>query len=589
MGLLLTVRLVHVQLVQGADFKIQADDNRFYTVRIPAERGVFLDRYGQPLVWNSHTYYRITDPGKLYSNQERITREEALRLMATESGQVATSMERLYRYPEALSQVLGFVGPVTAEELARGAATSLRDQVGKLGLELTQNTNLRGTDGKEIFEINAVGQRQKLVSREAAIAGSNLQTTLDPYLSQVAYQALSGKKGVVIILDAQTGDVLSLVSSPSYNANYLSGPAEDQATEQERQRQISALFTDERKLFFNRAVDGMYPPGSVFKLVTALAGLEEQKIDASTEVVDEGTLKVGEYEYGNWYYRQYGRTEGPLSLVRAIARSNDIYFYKAAEAIGPTNLAVMARLFGFGDVTTIQLRPQAKGLVPDPAWKEQTLGERWFLGNTYHYGIGQGDLLVSPIQIAQLLQALGHQGTLCPPTLLDKSPSKCIELGIKQEHLDLVLEGMLDACSTGGTAFPFFSYNETHRTAGATPETDLSNGAVACKTGTAEFGAADANDHRRTHGWFVALSEFHLENSVAATPSAIVVTPASEVATSAAEVNRNDWVQQIQAKGFPDRLVFVALVESDDDLPFAEGSREAGPVIKQVIDWMNGT
>lgn len=598
LGVLLGARLVHVQLVQGADFEARADSNRFSTLLVPAERGVLLDRYGESLVWNTQRYYTVANPDDLYFQQLPISRQEALSLMASSSSTVVTSMERLYRYPEALSHTLGYVGPATAEELASGRALTLTDRVGKLGLELSQNAILRGQDGKEVYEVNAIGRRQKLVSREDPVPGKNITTTLDPYLSQVAYQALGDKKGVVIIMNAQTGEVLSLVSSPSYNPNYLSQTSEDVASRQERQQQVAAMFSDERQLFFNRAINGIYPPGSVFKLVTALAGLEENKLDASTQVVDEGVLTVGDYQYGNWYFRQYGRTEGSISLVRAISRSNDIYFYKAAEWIGPNMLAQMARLFGYGQPTAIQLRPQARGLVPDPAWKEQNMGERWYLGNTYHFGIGQGDMLVTPLQVAQMTQALGHEGTLCPPTILADSPSKCTEIGIRKQNLDLVLRGMIDACSAGGTAFPFFEYNAQRLVPGGSVDADLANGAVACKTGTAEFGGLDANNHRRTHGWLVALADFdslELANAggVAETESGNTALVATESAKIALDVvsglpSHSEWVKHVQEHGFPRRLAFVAMIESDDELPFVEGSRDAGPVIKTIIDWMWG-
>lgn len=584
---LLLGRAIDVQVLRGADFRLRADDNRFFTLPITAERGVFLDRYGQPLVWNTRTYYRVTDPDSIQVNKQVLSRDEALQLMATQSASVVTAHERLYRFPEALAHIMGYTGPVTAEDLQRDRTIALTDQIGKLGLEFSQNRLLRGTDGKETYEVNALGKRQKKIDNTAPISGQSLQTTLDPYLSEVAYRALGNKKGSVVILDADTGQVLTLVSSPSYNPNLLTHTQSTVEAEAERRRAVQALFTDPRQLFFNRAVGGSYPPGSVFKIVTALAGLESGKIDAETTVEDEGVLKVGIYEYGNWFFRQYGRVEGTISLVRAIARSNDIYFYKAAELMGPDTLAQMASMMGFGKTTTIEVTAQAKGLVPTPQWKEETIGERWFLGNTYHYGIGQGDTLVSPIQVAQMTQVVANEGTLCPPSLLASGKNSCWEVGIKPENLQLVLQGMLDACSAGGTAFPFFPYNTIHRVEGATPDEDLQRGAVACKTGTAEFGAADELDRRRTHGWFTATLGFD--------PSLVALDPVTEAAPIPSGVITKDvslaslrhgWLELVTQKPLPRRLVLVAMVESDEEAPFKEGSRDAAPVVKQIVDWM---
>lgn len=590
-GLLLT-RLVDIQLVQGNEFRVKADDNRFFTIGLPAERGVFLDRYGQPLVWNTRRYFEISDSQELHQSRLPIGREQALALMATDSASVVATLERTYRLPEALTHVLGFVGAVTAEDVEKKLPVTMQEQLGKLGLELSQQAQLRGRDGQERYEINALGKRQKKVETIPPEPGQNLTTTIDPYLSEVAYRAMGDQKGAMVILDAETGEVLSLISSPTFDANVLTNVEVDPAASAERKQKIQSYFSDPRQLFFNRAIDGAYPPGSVFKPIVALAALEQGKMDASTIVVDEGTLKVGEYEYGNWYFRQYGRTEGPLSMTRAIARSNDIFFYKAAELVGPVNLASMAKIFGLGSVTGIQLQPQAAGLVPDPAWKEKKLGEQWYLGNTFHYGIGQGDLLVTPIQMAQAMQAIANQGTRCPPTLLKKSVSSCTELGLQPDNVNLVLQGMLEACSPGGTAFPFFGYNAERRQAGATVADDLAAGAVACKTGTAEFGAADANDHRKTHGWFVAIVGTPKEALLAVQPvsasasaNTAATVPQEELRTA---VSREEWLTSIRDHDFPRRLVFATLLESDDEHPFREGSTDVAPVVKQVIDWMEG-
>jgi penicillin-binding protein 2 len=578
---LLIVRLIDIQIVRGALFASQSDDNRYYTVRIPAERGIFLDRYGQPLVWNRRTYAQRSNEDTLHSHYQPIDQQTALNLLATQSASVQFGLERQYKYSQSLAHVLGYVGAVTADDLLRDRLIVVSDQIGKSGMEKQFDSQLRGQAGEEVYEINALGQRQRLVHKKDGVPGQTLTTALDPYLSEVAWQALGENKGAVIILDAETGQILTLVSKPGFDANSLSTSFIDPVLEHQRRQQVSQLFSDENKPFFNRAVGGVYPPGSVFKLVTAVGGLEAEAVDENTQFLDEGTLKVGEFEYANWYFTQYGRTEGEISLRRAIARSNDIYFYKTAELLGPNRLAEYAKLFGYGSPTNIELQQEAEGTVPDPAWKERVIGEPWYLGNTFHMGIGQGDVLVTPLQVAQMTQAFGNHGTLCSPSLLSNAQhSACRELGVSDEHIEAVLGGMLDVCSAGGTAYPFFPYNEQYVRGDGDNYQKIDQGAVACKTGTAEFGGADERGYRKTHAWFTAI--------MGTQPIKDLATQITDGIVATQSGSHQEWLTRIKQGGLPNRLIMVSMLESDDIVPYKEGSEHASPVIKRVVDWMVG-
>jgi penicillin-binding protein 2 len=380
------------------------------------------------------------------------------------------------------------------------------------------------------FEVNALGKTQRLLSTTAATYGRNLQSTLDAQLSTLAYQAMKGKQGAVVILDAKNGAVLTLLSAPSFDPNLFNDS-------KLHQKEIRAYLQDERKVFFNRALSGSYPPGSVFKLVTAVAALQESAIDADSQVQDEGVLKVGDFSYANWYYTQYGRVEGAVDLQKALARSNDIFFYKAAEWLGPTKLANYSRMFGLGERSGIEAMSENRGLVPDPAWKEKQRGEPWYLGNTYHFGIGQGDLLVSPLQVASMTQAIANQGVLCQPTLLSEKAVQCRSLALDQDNVDQVIKGMVSACSSGGTAYPIFPLNEKYPNL------------VACKTGTAEFGAADDRGYRPTHAWLTAIVNLLPE----------------------------------QLPHLPRQLIITVLVESDEAKIYREGSQDAAPVVAEIL------
>lgn len=581
---LLVVRLIDVQLVRGREFRLQAEDNRFFSRPISADRGLLLDRFGQVLAQNTRLYKKFDQRFSLYQQGELIERQEALPLMATEPGRVGFISARQYPYGDALAAIVGHLGAISVAQLQENQDLLPDAQVGKLGLELNFEKTLRGRTGKETLEINALGVPQRTLTTQLPTPGQNVTTTLDATLTEIAFQALGDQKGAVIISDASSGAVLALVTKPSFDPSLFTQTL-DAAKAMAQQKALQAQLTDERQLFFNRAVSGSYPPGSVFKLVTALAGLETGSFDAQTTVVDEGSLKVGDYEYRNWYFTQYGRTEGSISLQRALARSNDTYFYKAAEWIGPEKLAEFARQFGFGKAPGTALGVEASGLVPDPAWKEKTLGERWYLGNTYHFGIGQGDLLVSPLQINQLVQAIANQGRLCVPNLIVGIQPNCRELGFQPQNQQVVLKGMLDACSPGGTAFPFFPHNQQRRQPDLTAEAELWRGAMACKTGTAEFGGiVDAQGHRRTHGWFVAIIEPQLATAETETTNASSAANLADDEVS--KLSHHQWLAEVRKWGFPKRIVMTVLVESDDQQLYKEGSREAAPVAKKIVDWM---
>jgi len=620
-GTLTFVRLIDVQVIRGEHFLELAEANRLFKITLPRMRGLIVDRYGKPLVKNYPIYHQISDPHQVYAAKQLIAADLALSLMATQSGSVETTVRRVYPLGEVLAPVIGYTGVVSAEDLQKDKNLHPTDLVGKQGLERSFDLNLRGELGEELYEIDAMGRKNKLITSKLGEPGQNVKTSIDPYLSLIAYEAMGDHTGVVLITDGSTGDVLSLVSVPSYDANLITARYADEKLERFRQQTVAEMFTDERQLFFNRAVSGVYPPGSVFKLVTAAAGLSTAAIDAQTSVLDEGVLKVGDYSYANWYYSQYGGTEGEISLRRAIARSNDIYFYKAAEWIGPNRLAEAAREFGYGQPTGIELAGEQFGLVPDVDWKEQVLGERWFLGNTYHFGIGQGNLLVTPLQVNQMTQVLINHGSRCSPRLLPSLETDCHGVALADEHLDLILAGMLDACSSGGTAYPFFSWNERHREQELSAYEQIKRGAVACKTGTAEFGGSDERGFKKTHGLFVMavgvdellkpfLEEVTTDDSATASSSVVNMndqnlnqqsnvqnmtqTGKSEVSQTADRVQLNlekyrdhqAWLAEIRQHVFPEKIVITVLVESDEKQPFMEGSRDAAPVALEILEWM---
>ena len=583
---LLLVRLIDVELIKGQEFFTLAEENRYFIKKNPTERAIFLDRYDQPLVKNEKQYFHYSQKEQLYSDKTFITRDEALPLLASDSASISHEFTRVYPYKEALSSVIGYLSPVTENDLQKNPSLSLSARIGSLGLEQFFDTNLQAKNSLMKFETNALGQKQRLIEETPAVYGQNIKTALDPYLSEVAYQAMAGKKGAVVIMDASNGELLVLLSSPSFDANVFEEHFINslyKRSNQESLGKIKNYLNDENQVFFNRSINGAYPPGSVFKLITALAALEEGAIDENTIVDDQGTLKVGDYEYANWYFTQYGRVEGAVNVQKALARSNDIFFYKAAEWVGPTKLAEYARLFGFGNKTGLQSTQEASGLVPDPEWKATQKGETWYLGNTYHFGIGQGDVLVTPLQIANMTQAIANHGTLCQSSLLPVTQQNCRDLSIDEKNLDLVLSGMLSACSQGGTAYPLFPYNSLLATVldlepSLSDGEKIDRGMIACKTGTAEFGAADARGYRQTHAWTTAIVGIDQEKMLTS------LNESSPINENSPE--KKEWLALVKEHGFPEKLVITVLVESNSDKIYSEGSQDAAPIIAQILDWM---
>lgn len=464
----LLARLFELQVVQGAYHRQRADENRVITHRLAAARGIVTDRNGVVLVQNVPSYKRLTADVPVTAGQfEPISREEALSLVVGSDQLVFFDIYRDYLFGRAAAPVLGYVGEVGADDLG-DASYVVGDLTGKAGIERTFEQRLRGVAGLEFLEVTAGGVLVRSLGEDQPTAGSSMKLTIDVGLQQRLYQAMEEYAGGAVATDPETGEILALVSVPSFDPNNVSGS-----------------LAEPDQPFFNRVVSGAYPPGSVFKIITAVAGLEEGKITGETMIEDTGEIRVNDYRFGNWYFDQYGKTEGSVDLVKALQRSNDIYFYRVGEWVGPEALASWARLFGFGEVTGILLPGEVAGLVPSPAFRERYLGSRWFLGNTYHFAIGQGDLTVTPLQMNAAMAVIANGGRLCRPVLVEDEKTgerACQELGVSLGTIRLVTDGLIRACERGGTAFPFFDFSPK----------------VACKTGTAQFGDPEG----RTHAWF---------------------------------------------------------------------------------------
>ncbi len=494
---LLSARLFSLTIIEGSLYRRLSEGNRIRETVIAAARGIIYDRSGNVLVRNIPSF-------KSKSGREFFENKPA-----SVGGGLTESVARDYVYGDLFAHALGYTGEIGKDELDKLSDTGsyqVGDQIGKMGIEKSYDRILHGRDGKELVEVDAIGKPVRILGRVDPVDGQNIKLGLDLGLQQAASASMQGKIGAVVAENPQTGEVMALYSSPTFDPNAFV-----------RNADLSKIFTDSTQPLFDRAIAGQYPPGSTFKIITALSALETGAITPRTQFEDTGILQVGKFSFANWYFTQYGKKEGMVDVVKAIKRSNDIFFYKTGEATGIERLADWAKKMGLGKPLGIDIPGEMPGLMPDPIWLQKTRGENWYLGNSYHVAIGQGDILTTPLQINAWTNIVANGGNLCTPHLLvaDKNSDKyCKDVGIKSEYIDLVREGMKEACATGGTGWPLFDFkvqSEKLKIDGLdffeAPEATISGKPwvsipTACKTGTAEYG----DPQGRTHALFTVFA-----------------------------------------------------------------------------------
>jgi len=471
--IILFLRLFQLTVVKGNYYQHLARQNRLRELYIEAPRGKVIDRKGLTIAENL--------PADIQQNKARLT------------------SKRVYKETQAVAPLIGYQQIADQNEIKNDACLNkltLGDQIGKKGVEKIYDCLLRGRPGVKAIEVDAKGNYLKTLMVVPPIPGQTLQLALDLELQKKAYQLLEGKKGAVVAVKPATGEILALVSTPSFDP-----------------LKVEKYLSDQDKPLFNRATEGTYPPGSLFKLVVAAGALEEKVIDEKTEFEDTGSVQAGPITFGNWYFLQYGKTEGMVNVIKGIQRSNDIFFYKTGGRLGPEKIKIWAEKFGYGHTFNFGL-DQSEGLIPSPFWKEEVLKEKWYLGDTYNFSIGQGYILITPLQATLATASIANNGYFCEPELLkikdQRSKIKsCKKLPISDKTLTLIQEGMEKACSPGGTGWPLFNF-KVSSFAKATEDKQSSSSAslrsipTACKTGTAESQSKDKNPH----AWFTVYAPF---------------------------------------------------------------------------------
>lgn len=487
------LRLFSLQIVRGAASRDLADGNRIQVKIIHAPRGVIFDRNGVVLAANAPAF-RLVDPNT--GKARLITREEALEL-EVKNDPALRGLEvdnvRTYPFGEKLAHVVGYVGEISKLQLKnpKWADYKTGDRIGQTGIEAEYEHILRGSDGGEIIEVNSQNNKIRSLRTVAPVPGQNIYLTVDAGLQDKIYQELkkaldqSGACcGAAVAMDPQNGQTLVLLSLPSFDPNIFTN-LQDEA-------KIEEILNNSDSPILNRVIAGTYPPGSTFKIVSGIAAITSNKITPQTEILDTGEIYLGAFRFSNWYFNQYGKTEGLVNLARALKRSTDTYFYQVAQTIGLYPLISWARKLHFGEKVGIDIPGEAAGLVPDGDWKLKTVGEVWYPGDTLHLAIGQGFILATPLQILSMTSFAANDGILYKPKLLLKLDGanfkKELMLSniVSKEQLKAIKQGLSEVPKTGGTAWPFFTF--PIQTAG--------------KTGTAEYG----DPAGRTHAWYTSYA-----------------------------------------------------------------------------------
>ncbi|HEX2163838.1 MAG TPA: penicillin-binding protein 2 [Thermoanaerobaculia bacterium] len=525
--------LWYLQLVRGSHYAELAENNRVRRLTIRAPRGLILDHEGRPLVENTPSYNLMIDrsraedvvtslafaarvlerpPAELAANLAKsrqqpdyqpvplarnltlseVARFSALALERPEF-EIDVGHLRLYRHGPQMAHVIGYLGEVTEADMERArsgeASYLLGDLIGKKGVEQTYDGALRGANGERAVVVDSRGKLIREYGRREADPGEPLRLTLDLDLQQAAERAMRGQVGAVVALDPRNGAVRAMVSTPSYDPNlFARGIGPDAWRE---------LIENDLDPLQNRAIQNAHPPGSVFKIFMAAAGLQEGVITPASRVSCGGGTVI----YGRRFKCWRPGGHGSVDLRKALAQSCNVYFYHLGRELGIDRIAKYSKMFGLGSPTGIELANEVAGLVPSPEWSQEVRGHQWFPGETISVAIGQGLVNTTPIQIAAGTAAIANGGRLVVPHLVEGSvdPAELERVPIDPEHLQVVREGMHGVMSPGGTAW-YRAHIEGIEYAG--------------KTGTAQVvgGLTSDNEDRpwrfRNHGWFTSFAPF---------------------------------------------------------------------------------
>jgi len=537
---LILCQLWHLQVVDTVSLQERSESNRLRFVPIPAPRGDILDRHGKVLASNAPSFSVAVAPQDI-RNQKQLV-ERLARYLKVERGVIQDRWDRgrgraqyfplvvasnisrdqmelleenslgldgvniemntVRAYPngQLASHLLGYLGEISEGEFGSEPyqGYNLGDFIGKSGIEKSWESFLHGSDGARHVEVDAHGRFLRIADESRAGVGNSVELTIDLELQKVAEQELGDRAGAAVALDPNSGEVLAFVSTPDFDPALFTGHIPPQKWKE--------YLEDPKRPLEDKALRGMYPPGSTFKIITALAGLEEGLIDPRTAIDCPGYYRFGNTTFRCWRKKGHGRVE----LKKAIRESCDVYFYKLAERLGVNRIAAYAKLSGLGAPLGIGLDDEKGGVIPSEEWKRKRFGQKWFRGETLSVGIGQGYVLVTPLQLASMIATVANGGTLYQPRLVRRvydSNGKVLKefssqvirrTGIRPESYRLVREGLLAVV------------NEPQGTGGMAR---LSEVAVAGKTGSSQVvklrqEKGEVPYQFRDHALFVAFAPY---------------------------------------------------------------------------------
>ena len=580
----LAFRMRHLQVDQADQFRLLAEENSIKIRLLPPARGLILDRNGAVIAGNEQNY-RITitpedagDPEMILDrlrqliplseeDLDRARREVerrsptlpisvAERLTWPQFSTVAVNapalpgvttevgLSRVYPQGPDFAHVLGYVGPVSDYDLSKlenpdPLLQIPRFQIGKLGVEAKLEEQLRGSAGTRRIEVNSTGRVMRELSRKEGDPGENVQLTIDRRLQNYIQARLGKESAAAVVIDTQNGDILAISSAPSFDPNLfvrgISGP------------DYRALTENDHRPLSDKSVQGAYPPGSTFKIVTALAALEAGVIGLKETVWCPGYMQLGNRRFHCWKRGGHGH----VHLTQSLEQSCDVFYYEVAQRVGIDKLSEMARRLGIGTRFDLPMAAVSEGLAPDKDWKRSKYGKSWLIGDTLNSGIGQGYVLASPLQLA-VMSARVASGRMITPRLVkaiagtDLPLVEAPDLGINSAHIAAVRQGMFDVSNNRrGTGYGSRIVDDTMRMAGKTGTSQVRN-ITAAERARGVISNEDLPWNRRDHALFVCFGPYEAPRIAVS----VVVEHGSGGSTAAAPIAR-DIILQAMNGGEP--------------------------------------
>jgi len=539
---ILLMRLFFLQVIKGEEFRRLSENNSIRLQNIDPSRGMIYDRGGKLLVDNRPSFdvsIILKDARPVKKTIKKLSRyikfpaDELMMKIASKKdislykpvllkqdiGRDTMAAVEVHKYElpgivvnvrprrqyisrESAAHLIGYLGEINPGELSSGKFPGCRqgDLIGKFGAEKTYESFLRGKRGGRQVEVNAVGQIIKVLKTVDSHPGYNFYLTIDHAVQEKAEALLEGVVGAAVAMEPATGQILALVSNPSFDQNnFVSGMSKDQ---------WDSLTSDPLKPLTNRAVQGEYAPASTYKIVTAIAGLEEGIIDENTTFICPGYYKFQNREYRCW--KKAGH--GTMSIVKALAQSCDVFFYNVGQRVGVDRLAWYAKECGLASRTGVNLDHEMRGLIPTAAWKKRRFGIEWQEGETLSLAIGQGFNLVTPLQMVTLIAEVANGGTRYRPEILkhietaegkiirETKPQRIGGLPVSSKTMELVKQGLWEVVNyEKGTA-------RGARIHGVDVSGKTGTGQVISRKEGEDESEEELPDHLKPHAWFVAYA-----------------------------------------------------------------------------------